>query len=168
MTEDVAPPGSSAPARRRAPGQIAWAEIRAAYEGSDVPLQMVADAYGISLTDIYPRAEREGWLLRRRRRTLERKARRTATMPDKVDPAALVERMFRAVARQIDEIELRITDSDGGASARDARTLSTLARTLDLLIALERGAAKPDTEARTDIDDLRRDLARRIEGLRGS
>ena len=74
MTEDAALPGASAPPRRRPPGVIPWPEIRAAYEGSDTPLQLIAAAYGIGVTDIYPRAEREGWTLRRDRRALERKA----------------------------------------------------------------------------------------------
>ncbi|MBP0573644.1 hypothetical protein J8J27_23370, partial [Mycobacterium tuberculosis] len=126
----------------RASGTIPWTEIRAAYEGSDVPLALVADAYGIGVTDIYPRAEREGWMLRRRRRSLERKQNRTKPGgPPRADRRELVERMFRAVERQIEEIELRAAAADGEPDERDARSLGALARTLDLLIGLEKTAA---------------------------
>lgn len=173
MTEDAAPAGAPtrapAPPHRRAPGSIPWGEIRAAYEGSDVPLHLVASAYGIGVTDIYPRAERDGWQLRRRRWALERKARRAAAgaAPARIDRSDLVERMFRAVERQIEDIELRSAERDGEPDERDARTLGALARTLELLIGMENAEAAKQTEGRRDIDDLRRDLARRIEGLRG-
>lgn len=174
MTEDAAPAGAPTRApgsvfRRRPPGSIPWDEIRAAYEGSDVALHLVASAYGIGVTDIYPRADREGWQLRRRRWALERKARRTAAgdTPARIDRSDLVERMFRAVERQIEDIELRSAERDGEPDERDARTLGALARTLELLIGMETAEAAKQTEGRRDIDDLRRDLARRIEGLRG-
>lgn len=169
MTEHAAPPGASARPRRRAPGSIPWSEIRAAYEGSDVPLHLVASAYGIGVTDIYPRAERDGWVLRRRRWALERKARRsTSATPARIDRSDLVERMFKAVERQIEDIELRAADQDGEPDERDARTLGALARTLELLIGMETAeAAAKQNEGRGDIDQLRRELARRIEGLRG-
>ena len=181
MTEDAALPGASAPPRRRPPGVIPWPEIRAAYEGSDTPLQLIAAAYGIGVTDIYPRAEREGWTLRRDRRALERKARQAAgsaspppraAPPKGVDRSRLVERMFRAVERQIEEIEIRAAGRAGEPDARDARTLGALARTLDLLIGLEK-TQRAETEgarreARGDIDELRRELARRIASLGGS
>lgn len=169
---DVAAETAAAVRPRRAPGIIPWTEIRAVYEGSDVPLQLVATAYGIGVTDIYPRAEREGWMLRRARRDMERKARRTgAEGAPPADRSELIERMFAAAERQIDEIEERALRRAGTPDDRDIKALGALARTLDLLIGLERDeAARREAtgkqEGRGDIDQLRRDLARRIEGLR--
>ncbi|TBW40996.1 hypothetical protein EYW49_02235 [Siculibacillus lacustris] len=79
----------------------------------------------------------------------------------------LVERLFRAVERQIAEIERRF---DGAAppslEEKDARTLGALARTLELLIGLEKQAGRDPTAAEPDIDEFRLDLARRLESLR--
>jgi hypothetical protein len=169
---DVAAETAAAVRPRRAPGVIPWTEIRAAYEGSDVPLQLVATAYGIGVTDIYPRAEREGWMLRRERRIMERKARRTgAEGAPPADRSELIERLFAAAERQIDEIAARAAGRAGIPDDRDIRALGALARTIDLLIGLERDeaarrAAVDKHEGRGDIDQLRRDLARRIESLR--
>jgi hypothetical protein len=134
-----------------------------------VPLALVASAYGIGVSDIYPHAEREGWTLRRRRRTLERKARRPrAAGAGRPDRGVLIERMFRAVERQIGDIERRSEAGDGEPDEKDARTLGALARTLELLIGMERSADAGDktSETRGDIDELRRELARRIDSLR--
>jgi hypothetical protein len=79
----------------------------------------------------------------------------------------LVSRLFHAVERQIAEIERRFVDMAGnGADERDARTLAALARTIELLIGLER-QTKPETSdaPEADIDEIRRDLARRITNM---
>lgn len=84
------------------------------------------------------------------------------------DRARLVTRLFVVVDRQIGEIEARLGrpgDLAGPADEKDARTLAALARTLELLIGLEKQAAPAET-TEVDIDAFREDLARRIEGLR--
>jgi hypothetical protein len=172
MTEPAARPGPPAAAsRRRLPGIIPWTEIRAVYEGTDIPLDILAKAYAIHPSDIYPHAEREGWMLRRERWAIERKNRRTpAGLVPHYDRAELVQRLFRAVERQIGEIERRAEAVDPPApDEKDARTLGALARTLDLLISMEKASGdKPETAERGDLDELRRELTRRIEGLRSS
>jgi len=137
---------------------IPWAEIRSTYEESALPVSVIAKAYAIRERAIYERAAREAWTGRRAQ---------PATFDRPLDRSVLVSRMFHAVERQIAEIERRFVELSGtGADERDARTLAALARTIELLIGLER-QAKPDaSEApEADIDDIRRDLARRITNL---
>ncbi|HVV63302.1 MAG TPA: hypothetical protein VHD14_16260 [Pseudolabrys sp.] len=87
--------------------------------------------------------------------------------------AALVARMMRATEMQVHEIEQRL----GGAAApagreRDARTLAVLAKTMRELIALDvltedkNTDNADDDDAPFDIDELRRELARRVDQIR--
>jgi hypothetical protein len=92
----------------------------------------------------------------------------------------LVARLWRSASRQIDEIGRRLARAglSGEVSQGDARTLAVLVKTLRELVALNetcvRGA-KPSASSRAepeddtipyDLDELRRELARRIEILR--
>jgi hypothetical protein len=161
LTDDTDPthaaePSPACPTLRAAPP---WAEIRAAYEGSDLAVAAIAEAYGVSVDAIHGRARRGPW---RRRR------------PRGGDPAAepldrhlLVARLFMAVERQIAEVERRFEGSaPPNLEEKDARTLGALARTLELLIGLEKQAGRDGHEPEPDIDEFRLDLARRIESLR--
>lgn len=142
-------------------GEPPWTEIRAAYEGSDLAVGAIARAYGIAERRIFRRARREAWP---RRRGVEPAARKAA---EPIDRATLVARLFRAVERQIAEVERRF---DGAAppslEEKDARTLGALARTLELLIGLEKQAGRDADEPEPDIDEFRLDLAHRLESLR--
>ena len=87
--------------------------------------------------------------------------------------AALVARMIRATEMQVHEIEQRL---EGGAvpegRERDARTLAVLAKTMRELIALDiltedkNTDHADDDDAPFDIDELRRELARRVDQIR--
>jgi hypothetical protein len=144
------------------PSDPPWNEIRAAYEGSDLAVAAIARAYAVTPERIWRRARREAWP---RRRGAEPGAAAKSTEP--LDRGTLVARLFRAVERQIAEVERRF---DGAAPAsleeKDARTLGALARTLELLIGLEKQAGRDTTEPEPDIDAFRLDLARRLESLR--
>ena len=142
-------------------GDPPWAEIRAAYEGSDLAVGAIARAYGISADRIFRRARREAWP---RRRDVAPAARKAA---EPIDRATLVARLFRAVERQIAEIERRFDGTTPPSlEEKDARTLGALARTLELLIGLEKQAGRDVDEPEPDIDAFRLDLARRLESLR--
>ncbi len=149
---------SDAAARKRR--VIPWGEIRSTYEQSATPVAVIARAYGIRERAIYERAAREGWTGRKLQSGL-------TPFERPLDRTVLVSRLFHAVERQIAEIERRFVELAGsGADEKDARTLAALARTLELLIGLER-QAKPEMDAapETDIDEIRRDLARRIANM---
>ena len=137
-----------------------WAEIRAAYVGSRLTVAAIAEAYGITRDRLWTRARRENWP-RRRDHT------RTPDIGEPLDRRTLVGRLFRAVERQIAEIERRFErDVASIPDEKDARTLAALARTLELLIGLERGVARDTDDPEPDLDEFRLDLARRLETLR--
>lgn len=140
-----------------------WTEIRAAYEGSNLTVAAIARAYGITTDRLWTRARRDDWP--RRRSGAGETNRPTPAEP--LDRRVLVGRLFKAVERQIAEVECRF---DGSAppslDEKDARTLAALARTLELLIGLEKQAGRDDSEPEPDIDEFRLDLARRLESLR--
>ena len=151
--------GGGSPAAEPVPSAPPWGEIRAAYEGSDLAVTAIARAYGISTDTIWGRAKRGRWQRRRRRDE--------TPAAEPLDRNVLVARLFKAVERQIAEVERRF---DGTAppslEEKDARTLAALARTLELLIGLEKQAGRDDGEPEPDIDEFRLDLARRLESLR--
>ena len=137
-----------------------WAEIRAAYEGSDLAVAAIAEAYGVPTDTIYGRAKRGGWHRRR-----PRAGAASAAAP--LDRNLLIGRLFKAVERQIAEVERRFEGSaPPSLEEKDARTLGALARTLELLIGLEKQATTDGHEPEPDIDEFRLDLARRLESLR--
>jgi len=116
---------------------------------------------------------------------LGRRATRAVCAPTGETPRArLLGRLWRAAERQVAEIEARMhhAEAAGGEGPRpaadaekDARALALIARTLRELVATEdagapRGpAAKPakaEDEPIRDLDEFRRELARRLERLR--
>ncbi len=153
---DMPPTAPAPPPKRRA---TPWSEIRSTYEDSALPVSVIAKAYAVRERAVYERAAKEGWAMRR-----------THGGDRPLDRSVLVARLFHAVERQIAEIERRfieVTGAGTGADERDARTLAALARTIELLIGLER-QARPETSSEApeaDIDEFRRDLTRRIANM---
>lgn len=94
----------------------------------------------------------------------------------KADRAALVERLWRTADRQVQQIEERLKAAGLEPTEREgnARTLATLVKTLRDLSAFDQ-AHKPrgkqaannddDDPVPRDIDEFRRELARRIDAL---
>lgn len=96
------------------------------------------------------------------------------TSSEGVAPESLVERVSRSIERELTRIDVILegvtTDQGQHAEAeRRARTLASLARTLREVTSLrnEQGKQKPadDDDIPRDIEQLRRELARRLEGL---
>jgi hypothetical protein len=91
----------------------------------------------------------------------------------------LVQRLWRSAEQQVDEVEQRLARADQATTPereRDTRLLAMLAKTLRELTAIEqakadkaatKGAPRDDDDAvPRDLDELRRELARRIDLLR--
>lgn len=85
----------------------------------------------------------------------------------------LVQRLIRTTDLQVREIETRLKDALGEPDdrERDARIMAVLAKTTRELLTLEPdGATKKtpqaDDEVPRDVDELRHELARRIDSLR--
>ena len=90
------------------------------------------------------------------------------------DRTALVGRLWRAAEAQVCDIEVRLKrhQQQPAERERDARSLAVLVKTLRELSALDEtkeGAAKADTDhddaGPRDIDEFRRELARRIDAI---
>jgi hypothetical protein len=90
--------------------------------------------------------------------------------------AALIRRLYRTLEQQMHEIETRLDAASGDAATasaeRDARTLSTLTRTLEKLLEMEQSAsatpAQKDDLSDRKIDELREHVARKIARLGGA
>ena len=81
----------------------------------------------------------------------------------------MIARLYRVFEARIVAIEARFDPDAAEDAERDTRVLAALARTLDILLALDRKAQADGGEAthgdRPDIDTLRQDLADRLDRL---
>jgi transposase-like protein len=75
---------------------------------------------------------------------------------------AMVDRLFKAFARQVAAIEPRLCAADVDLLDPDARTLGVLAKTLETLFELDRDGAKVGEPEPRDRGHLRLELARKI------
>lgn len=106
--------------------------------------------------------------LPRRRGGVARIGRRRRLSGDRV---ALVGRLWRTAEAQVRDIEDRLmrNQQQPDERERDARTLAVLVKTLRELTALDEADAGPETkdddDGPRDIDEFRRDLARRMDAL---
>ncbi|MCB1493035.1 MAG: hypothetical protein KDJ77_14765 [Rhodobiaceae bacterium] len=146
----------------RARAQPDWAAIEAAYTGTDMTVTGICALYGIKKDRLYAKARAMGWP-----RRSDRKARVTAR--DRIA------RLYEALDSQMADVQRRLAEAEGadGASQagdreRDARTLATLARTLEKLNAMapETPEQEADDTAPDDIEAFREELARRLAELR--
>jgi len=81
----------------------------------------------------------------------------------------MIARLYRVFEARIAAIEARFDPEATDDAERDTRVIAALARTLDILLALDRKAEADGGEAahaeRIDIDTLRQDLANRLDRL---
>lgn len=135
---------------------------RRRYEAGD-PLAAIARDLGMAERTLRDRIKEWGWPPRTRSGVAPAPA---------VDRAALTALVRQAVEQELAKVE-RLLAGNGrsGGLGGPARTLATLVKTLAELRRLEAaaptaGAAEEDDGAYGDLDALRRELARRIAGLR--
>jgi hypothetical protein len=163
-----------------------WARIEHAYIHGDWSLGRIADAYGSSPTTITAHARKGGWvrLIGTKPLPCGRRARppgaprsKRATI-DQVRRRTMVRRLLGVLDGKLKELEDRMAEAQGEAPQsaadieRDARSLTALARLYAKLVELD-NAAKGEAEGSNqgdavrseDADQLRRDLARRLERL---
>lgn len=154
---------------------------RRLYEGGLVPQADIALMLGLTDTTLRRRIIRWGW------------ARRGHEIPDGPPPAAMpatfqpcaeevgaydrrstIERVRCAVDREIAAVEAALSRLGSltrrvPESERAARTLASLVKTLTELKRLETASDEGEADdGPADIDEFRRDLARRLHGLRES
>ncbi len=152
-----------------------WPEIRRAYIEANEPVSKICDRFGISTSSLYSRARGENWP----RRKKAGKAVKSSGLSGQAQQDELVARLYDTLRQQMTAIETRLQsmpdldDNNATATAeRDARTLSTLVRTLEKLTELQDSALKAsakmdDTGADTDANRFRLELVRRIKEFEG-
>ncbi|GAB5376169.1 MAG: hypothetical protein AcusKO_26310 [Acuticoccus sp.] len=77
----------------------------------------------------------------------------------------LVERLFKAFAKQLSDIEARIAQNDGDSKFEDTRILSGLAKTLETLVSVERKVGEVMDGGAMDLEAIRTELAGRLAEL---
>ncbi len=169
------------------------AEARILYERGGMSVRKISEQCGLSLAELYAAAKREGWTMRgspivstgKRRRKRGASASRLAAIaqasPDR--RRALVGRAWALAEAQMADLERRMRRLKTGAAPsvlgeREARAMASLVRALKELAVLDGlggtrtpdGADQDDSETASgfprDVDQLKSELARHLEGLR--
>ena len=146
-----------------------WQKIREAYEGKVETVKDICVAHGINSAALYKKAQEEKWVLRNAQRSKQRKDHGKAgggQVEKGSDRKALIDRLYKAFDYQMREFEAHITLSgEEGINEKDARTLGSLARTLEKLIELrqENDGLNDNQNNEVDLDRLREELARRLK-----
>ena len=162
---DTASPDRKAPVHL---GVEAWAEARQLYESGALDADGVVKRFCVAKSTVLRHIQAEGWVRSGDVRGL-------IAAGDTQGLACLVGRLAEAFERQVEAIELEIGRSRAlkldraeasQLAERNARTLGSLARTLDVLIDLRGGGRELDPAGR-DEDALRHELAQRLDRLCG-
>jgi hypothetical protein len=161
-------------------------QARQLYEETSVPIDAIAGMMGMKSRTFQTLREKHGWKLRQPRRPAETGG-AAAAEPEEAGPpvespvvaalpgadrAATISRIRDTVEREIAAVELSLRRLDRltprvGDGEKAARTLASLVKTLNELKRLDAAQATdaPAAEDGTDIDEFRRDLARRLDAL---
>ena len=169
--DEETPRAASRPRRRRArkrPVHLSadgWRIARSLYENDGLEFDAIARRMNVTVPTVARHARDEAWL-------------RAASVRDLIEAgdtpglARMVARLAKAFEHQISVIETQFraaagkgeARADGGTLERNARTLGSLAKTLDVLIELRSGVASLDPTGGNE-DALRRELAERLDRL---
>lgn len=141
-----------------------WQKIREVYEAKQETVKNICEAHGVYAASLYKKAQEENWVLRNGARLRSRKA--DTQTENGSNRKALIDRLYKAFDYQMREFEAHLTlAGDEGISEKDARTLGSLARTLEKLIELrqENEGQNENQNKEVDLERLREELARRLE-----
>lgn len=163
-----APKGRGDASARKQPvhlGPDVWRRARGLHEDEGLGAAEIAERFGVKRSTVERRMRLEGWL----RRTDIHEVMRAGDMRGL---ARMVARLITAFDAQIRAVEAQF-GAEGGSAAladpaaveRNARTLGSLAKTLDILIELRGGLAAGDPQETRDAEAMRRELERRLSRL---
>jgi len=141
-----------------------WLKIREVYEAGEDTIRAICTVYRIHPATLYKIARAQGWKLRTNGRL--KRANPQKAKQNQPDRQTLIDRLYKAFDRQMGEFEAHSNAAgDDGVTEKDARTLGSLARTLEKLIELkqETEGADDNQNKGVDIERLREELARRLE-----
>jgi hypothetical protein len=146
-------------------GADVWREARHFYEEEGCGAEELGRRFGVTRQTVERRIRLEGWVRQSHLRELMERG-------DTRGLARMVARLIAAFDAQIRAVEAQFTGGDETGLApdpasveRNARTLGSLAKTLDILIELRGGLSDNGTQAERDADGLRRELEKRLERL---
>ncbi len=175
---ETTPPAIRASAARETLAPQAIARMRQQYLDGVAVAQILTE-HGVSKATLYRWLD-GGWSGDRQWPPIPRRRAVAASPPTIRGSKALIARLWRNASLQVDEIGQRLAHA--GLSSRstqgDARTLAVLVKTLRELVALNERRTRPakaDTSNRADdeddfipqdLDELRRELARRVDLIR--
>jgi hypothetical protein len=139
-----------------------WAAIRLAYEAGAASVKAICRSFHVTNWDLYAVAREQGWRMRGRATSAKIKA-------GAGDRRRLIEKLYQSLARQMRESEQDVADmTTESARERQARTLSSLTRTLEKLVELENGLDAADhgkkkrQRDKRAAEDLREHLAQKL------
>ena len=147
-----------------------WRQARHLYEDEGCKPDEIAERFGVTPPTVIRRIRVEGWVRQEHLRALMETG-------DTRGLARMVARLIAAFDAQVRAVEAQFhsgTGKGGQAEAlasdpavveRNARTLGSLAKTLDILLELRGGLSADDTRTERDADVVRRDLQKRLERL---
>lgn len=168
--------------------EASWATVKTQYADRSLPVAGIASAIGMTAYRLTQEAKARGWLMRSDMPRLPKVAKtdgadadgavqkaaaaknKTASKPPK--PDVLLQHVFGTI-----EGELKKLDSHKGASSQDreraSRALTQMVNSLEKAVEMQRditkakskGRGAKDREALAHADDLRREIAERIEKL---
>lgn len=158
------PPGRKRPVHLTAEG---WATARRLYEQEQLDAGAIAEMMEVTAATVARRARADGWVRHGAVRDL-------IEAGDTRGVARMVARLTRAFEIQIAAVETQLRGEAAGAALkggeaaghveRNARTLGSLAKTLDILIELRAGIKDLEPSGK-DEDALRQELADRLDRL---
>ncbi len=161
MTQDTPPPSDPV-----------WASVRLRYEQDQETVAAIAQELGLSGIRLSTLAKQWGWALRGKvRKVLKRKSKKPPTKMEST--AATIKRLKEILQQRVSQLEDQLKDIGAEVTAlskeRDIRATSTLVRTLEKVIDLERkdrnSKRKQAREFKYFDDEQRRQLADKIERL---
>lgn len=167
--------------RAAPPSREKIAQAKLLYDAGVTPIAEILDLLGMSVGQFRRFRESNGWPMRPSACAPKSKPPSGAAPPPKKDASGLIARLEEAVEREFARAEAALEKHAPKTTEASARTLAILVKTLAELKRIRResdeqrdGARDDDDEAASahdepprELAELRTELARRIERLRG-